>query len=117
MMVVHVVSQHSGYVHPYFCLVYNLDGLDSEDVMEVPCLPHGSSKQDNLFERPYQRMHSSVMARIDSQVDNDTASNVFYDVLEGFGAPMSSISPSIEPRNVTQVENRKRKKRKYNSQV
>ena len=47
------------------------------------------------------------MAQIDSLLQNDTPSNIFHQLLDESRGPIFSNSLSTEPRNMTQVANRK----------
>ena len=54
------------------------------------------------------------MAQIDSLVESGTPSNAFHHLLNESGGPIFSTSLSTEPRNMSQVANRKTvKKRKF----
>ena len=102
-----------GNVFPFWCVVYSRteDLLkETEDVVEVAALPHGNSKREGPFTRPYIRTDPSILKQIDQKfVNNPTASasDVFYEVLRESGGPMNSASPSCEPKDVKQARNRK----------
>ena len=116
MIAIRTISAHNEYVHPYFCVVYSLSGAKPDEVVEISCAPQGNSKQSRQFSKPskpYIRTNPSVLAQMDSLLENDTPSNVFHQLLDESGGPIFSNSLSTEPRNMTQVANRKTvKKRK-----
>ena len=90
-----------------------MSGAKPDKVVEISCAPHGKSKQSRQFSRPYIRTSPSVLARMDSLLENDAPSNVFHQLLNESGGPIFSNSLSTKPRNMTQVPNRKAvKKRK-----
>ena len=113
MIVIRAISAHNEYLHPYFCVVYSLSGAKPGEVVEISCAPHGNSKQSRRFSKTYIHTNPSVLAQMDSLLENDTPSNVFHQLLNESGGPIFSNSVSSEPRNMTQVANRKTvKKRK-----
>ena len=107
MIVIRAISAHSEYVHPYFCVVYSLSGAKSDEVVDLSCARHENSKQSRQFSKPYIRTNPSVLAQIDSLLQNDTPSNIFHQLLDESRGPIFSNSLSTEPRNMTQVANRK----------
>ena len=78
MIVVRAISAHNEYVHPYFCVGYSLSGGRPDEVVEISCAPHGNSKQSRQFSKPYIRTNPSVLAQMDSLLENNTPSNVFH---------------------------------------
>ena len=113
MIVIRAISVHNEYVHPYICVVYSLSGDEPDEKIEISCAPHGKSKQNKQFLKPFIRKKPSGLAQIDNLLENGTLSNVFHELLNESGGPIFSTSLSTEPRNMTQVANRKTvKKRK-----
>ena len=107
MIVIRAISAHNEFVHPYFCVVYSLSGAKPDEVVEISCAPRGNSRQSGQFSKPYIRTNPSVLAQMDSLLENDTPSNVFHQLLDESGGPIFSNSLSSEPRNMAQVANRK----------
>ena len=109
-MVIQVESFSSGEMNPYFCVVYSLDESKVViDVDDIKLSQHGNCKQPTISSKPYIRTNPKVLKRIDTVLETcDSASDVFYQVLEESGGPMHSSSPSNEPRSTEQVRNRKR---------
>ena len=98
-----------GNTFPYWCVVYYVPEKLA-DLTDVPPAPHGNSKRENLYQQPYIRTDPLILQQIDNKLSNSksvSASDVFYEVLGENGGPMSSLSPSLEPRNIKQVRNRK----------
>ena len=115
MMVVSVSSIFpKEYVYPYWCVIYSLRATPDEDNF-VECTPHGNSKQTSVLSKPYIRTNPVVLSRIDELIDEDNQSAVFDRVLGESGGPFSSSSPSFEPRNISQIANRKSSKRRKTS--
>ncbi len=115
MMVVSLSSvSPPEYVYPYWCVIYSLSAaLDEDDFLT--CTPHGNSKQTSVFAKPYIRTNPVVLSRIDELIDEDNQSAVFDRLLEESGGPFSSFSPSFEPRNISQIANRKSSKKRKTS--
>ena len=107
MIVIRAISAHNEYVHPYFCVVYSLSGAKPDEVVEISCAPHGNSKQSTEFSKPYICTKPSVLAQMDSLLENDTPSNVFHQLLDESGGPIFSNCLSNELKNMMQVTNRK----------
>ena len=113
MIAIRDISAPNEHAHPYFCVVYSLSSAKFDKVVEISCAPHGNSKQSKQFSKPYSRTKPSVLAQMDSLLENDTPSNVFHQLLDESGGPIFSNSLSTQPRNMTQIANRKTvKKRK-----
>ena len=112
MIVIRSISAHNEYVHLYLFVVYSLSGAKPDEVVEISCAPHGNSKQNRQFSKPYIRTNPSVLTQMDSLLQNDTPSNVFHQLLNESGGPIFSNSLSTEPRNMTQFANRKTGKKK-----
>ena len=100
-----------GYQHPYFCVVYSMSGDKSDDVdvdvNKISCLPYHSENHGDSFAKPYIRSHPAVLSRMDELVENEKSSSVFHTVLQEAGGPIFSDTPSMEPRSVHQVTQRK----------
>ena len=103
MIVIRAISAHNEYVYPYFCVAFSLRGAKPDDVVQISCAPNENSKQRRQFSKPYIRTNPSLLAQMDSLLENDTES----------GGHIFSNSQPTEPRNMTQVANCKTvKKRK-----
>ena len=107
-MTIVTIETLSGFSYPHLCVVYYREHVMA-DVIEIPTLPHGNSKQDDEFSKPYLRTNPTILQDIDNKLSQSSGSpsNVFYEVLHENGGPMTSLSPSSEPRNIKQVINRK----------
>ena len=111
MYVFKVINVSTDKEEPYYCVVYSLNGISSEDADEKVCVPHGNYKKE--FCKPYLRTNSSVLQQVDNNLlQNKSPNDVFYSVLEENGGPMYAASPSLEPRNLKQVQNRKYQNKK-----
>ena len=115
-MVVQARSCSTNVVFPHFCVVYWRNFSDFDDIPEVECFAHGNSKQPEHLSQPYIRTNPSVFAKIDQLLSSESStSKVFHSVLDESGGPMASLSPSNEPRNIEQVQNRKKKLKKLST--
>ena len=83
-----------------------MSGAKPDEVVEISCAPHGNP-DSRQFSKPYICTNPSVLVQMDSLLENDTPSNVFHQLLNESGGPIFSTSLSTEPRNMTQVANRK----------
>ena len=105
-MIVRVKRVTDDKFESYVCVVYHLDG-DVKEVVEVELLEHGNSKPSTT--RPYIKTSKSVLERQHQLLSNGKRSQDAYDILlEVSGGPFSSTSSSSAPRNVKQIQNRKR---------
>jgi hypothetical protein len=109
-MIVATLKGHAGTdVHPRVCVVYSFVEDSGDKVLDSePSLPHGNMKRKEHLQQPYYRTSSSVLKRIDNLLETSVApSSVLDTVMDESGGPMQSTSVSSEPRNLTQVINRK----------
>ena len=74
MIVNRAISAYNEYVYPYFCVVYSLIGAKPDKVIQIYCSPNGNSKQRRQFSKPYIRTNPSLLAQMDSLLENDTES-------------------------------------------
>ena len=115
MMVVSVMSiSPPECVYPYWCVIYRLSAAPDEDNF-VAYTPHGNSKQMSVFAKPYIRTNPDVLSKIDELIDEDNQSVVFDCLLEELIGPFSSSFPSFEPRNISQIANRKSSRKRNTS--
>ena len=74
------------------------------------------SKESRQFSKPYIPTNPFILAQVDSLLEHNTPSNVFHQLLKESGGQIFPTSLSTEPRNMTQIANRKTvKKRKLAS--
>ena len=99
MIVIRASSAHNEYLHQHFCVFYSLSGAKPDEVVEISCAPHGNSKQSRQFLIPYIRTNPSLLAQMDSLLENDTLSNVFHQLLNESRGPIFFTSRSTEPRS------------------
>ena len=105
-MVMHVKSYSTKEQYPHWCVVYSIDETKVDVKPEPAC--HGNSKQPLITSKSYLRTNPSVLSRIDNVLQTtQSPTDVFHQVLDDYGGPMHSLSPSSEPRSTVQVQNRK----------
>ena len=82
MIVITAISAHNEYVKceyvQHICVVYSLKGANPDQGFEISCAPHGNSKQSTQFLKLYIQTNPSVVAQMDSFLENYIRSNVKY---------------------------------------
>ena len=72
IIVITAISPHNEYVPPYICIVYSLKGAKPDKGYDISGAPHRNSKQSTQFSKPYIHTKLSVVAQMDSFLENNT---------------------------------------------
>ena len=89
---------------PYTCVVYSRSEEDEYHPDDGVTLPHGNNIKSST---PYLRTSQTVLQDLDSNLKMKVKpSESFYQALEKSN-PLTTTSPSQEPRNIRQAKNRK----------